>query len=95
MIVGFGLMSTIIATDSIGKSIGYMMLLGCGIGYVAFLGRGLSQSDALDLFRGRLLSATPMYPIQASLPVTQNATSMTFMWFIRSFASVSALAPLS
>ncbi|KAN0082553.1 Major facilitator superfamily domain containing protein [Tylopilus felleus] len=67
MIVGFGLMSTIIATDSIGKSIGYMMLLGCGIG---------------------LLSATPMYPIQASLPVTQNATSMTFMWFIRSFASV-------
>ncbi|KAN0098036.1 hypothetical protein V8E55_002482 [Tylopilus felleus] len=66
-IVGFGLLSTIRATDAVGKSIGYLVLLGCGVG---------------------LLSATPMYHIQAPLPVTQNAPSMAFMWFLRSLASV-------
>ncbi|KAN0082557.1 hypothetical protein V8E55_008352 [Tylopilus felleus] len=35
-----------------------------------------------------MLSATPMYPIQAPLPVTQNAPALAFMWFLRSFASV-------
>lgn len=45
--------------------------------------------DALDLIRGSVLSATPMYPVQAPLPVTQNAPSLAFMWFLRSFASVS------
>ena len=36
-IVALGLMSTILATDSLGKSIGYGTLLGLGIGYVAFV----------------------------------------------------------
>jgi hypothetical protein len=35
-----------------------------------------------------MLSATPMYPIQAPIPVTQNAPALAFMWFLRSFASV-------
>ena len=36
-IVAFGLMSTILTTDPLGKSIGYVALLGCGIGYVLFV----------------------------------------------------------
>ncbi|KAF9234174.1 major facilitator superfamily domain-containing protein, partial [Melanogaster broomeanus] len=32
--------------------------------------------------------ATTMYPIQAPLPVTQNAPALAFMWFLRSFAGV-------
>ncbi|KAF9236871.1 hypothetical protein BU15DRAFT_36301, partial [Melanogaster broomeanus] len=32
--------------------------------------------------------ATMMYPIQAPLPVTQNAPALAFMWFLRSFAGV-------
>ncbi|KAI9566090.1 MFS general substrate transporter [Boletus coccyginus] len=66
-IVSFGLMSSILATDSLGKSIGYVALLGCGTG---------------------MLSATPMYPILAPLPVTQNAPALAFIWFLRSLASV-------
>ncbi|KAF9236982.1 MFS general substrate transporter [Melanogaster broomeanus] len=31
---------------------------------------------------------TMMYPIQAPLPVTQNAPALAFMWFLRSFAGV-------
>lgn len=41
-----------------------------------------------------MLSATPMYPIQAPLPVTQNAPALAFMWFLRSFASVSSSTSL-
>ena len=48
-----------------------------------------SSFHAPDLVPGRVLSATPMYPIQAPLPVAQNAPSLAFMWFIRSFAAVS------
>ncbi|KAG8221503.1 MFS general substrate transporter [Butyriboletus roseoflavus] len=66
-IIALGLMSTISATDSLEKSVGYLVLLGCGIG---------------------MLNATPMYPIQAPLPVMQNAPSLAFMWFLRSFATV-------
>lgn len=36
-IVGFGLLSTIRATDAVGKSIGYLVLLGCGVGFVVLL----------------------------------------------------------
>ncbi|KAH0828708.1 MFS general substrate transporter [Lanmaoa asiatica] len=66
-IIGFGLLSTVGATDSIGKSAGYLVLLGWGTGMTA---------------------ATSMFPIQAPLPVTQNAPALTFMWFLRSFAIV-------
>ncbi|KAH0828929.1 hypothetical protein J3R83DRAFT_2353 [Lanmaoa asiatica] len=66
-IIALCLMSTLQATDSIGKSIGYLVLLGWGTG---------------------VLNATPMYPIQAPLPVTQNAPALAFMWFIRSFSTL-------
>ncbi|KAF8553128.1 hypothetical protein OG21DRAFT_1281152 [Imleria badia] len=60
-------MSTVLATDSLGKSIGYFVILGLG---------------------GGVMNATPMYPIQAPLSVTQNAPALTFMWFLSSFAGV-------
>ncbi|KAH0828709.1 major facilitator superfamily domain-containing protein [Lanmaoa asiatica] len=66
-IISFGLLSTISATDSLAKSIGYLVLLGWGTG---------------------MLIMTPLFPIQAPLPVTQNAPALAFMWFLRSFASV-------
>ncbi|KAH0828699.1 major facilitator superfamily domain-containing protein [Lanmaoa asiatica] len=74
IIIPLGLMSTIRATDSLGKPIGCLALLGCW--------------NRVHLTRHSLLSATPMYPIQAPLPVTQNAPALAFMWFLRSFASV-------
>ncbi|KAI9566089.1 major facilitator superfamily domain-containing protein [Boletus coccyginus] len=46
-------------------------------GFVALLGCGIG-----------MLSATLMFPIQAPLPVTQNAHALAFMWFLRAFASV-------
>ncbi|KAH0828707.1 Mfs1.2 [Lanmaoa asiatica] len=46
-------------------------------GYLVLFGWGIG-----------MLSATPMFPIQALLPVTQNAPALAFMWFIRSFAIV-------
>ena len=88
-VVALGLMSTILATDHLSKSFGYMVLLGWGIGYVVFIYREFRRSDALRLTHGSTLTATPMYPIQAPLPVTQNASALAFMWFLRAFASVS------
>ncbi|KAF8548720.1 MFS general substrate transporter [Imleria badia] len=67
IVIAVGLMSTILATDLLSKSVGYAALLGLGAG---------------------ILTATPMYPIQAPLPVTHNAPALAFMWFLRSFASV-------
>ncbi|KAF8839383.1 MFS general substrate transporter [Paxillus ammoniavirescens] len=67
LIVSLGLMTTLRATDSIGTSVGYTVLMGAGIG---------------------VLYTTTMYPIQAPLPVTQNAPALAFMWFLRSFAGV-------
>ncbi|KAF8554529.1 MFS general substrate transporter [Imleria badia] len=67
IIIGLGLVSTILAKDPISKSFGYVLIVGWGAG---------------------MLTATPMYPIQAPLPVNQNASALAFMWFIRSFASV-------
>lgn len=84
-IIAFGLMSTLIATDPLGKPIGYVVLLGWGAGYVVLAG----LFDVLNLTPDRILSATPMFPIQAPLPVMQNAPALAFMWFLRSFASVS------
>ncbi|KAI9572003.1 major facilitator superfamily domain-containing protein [Boletus coccyginus] len=66
-ITALGLMSTLHVTDSLGKSIGCLVLLSWGIG---------------------MLQTTTMYPIQAPLPVTQNAPALAFMWFLRSFATV-------
>ena len=40
-ITAFGLLSTLLATDALGKSTGYLVLLGLGIGYVMFVGCGL------------------------------------------------------
>ena len=37
-VVGLGLMSTVLATDSLAKSIGYVTLLGLGMGYVVSVG---------------------------------------------------------
>ncbi|KIJ65390.1 hypothetical protein HYDPIDRAFT_110438 [Hydnomerulius pinastri MD-312] len=67
LIIGLGLMSTLKATDSVGRGAGYMVFLGLGIG---------------------VEYATTMYPIQAPIPVTQNAPALAFMWFLRSFAGV-------
>ncbi|KAG8217053.1 MFS general substrate transporter [Butyriboletus roseoflavus] len=67
-IIALGLMTTVLATDSVEKPVGYLLLLGWGIG---------------------ILHTTTVYPIQAPLPVTQNAPALAFMWFLRSFATVS------
>ena len=40
VIIGFGLMSTVVATDSLGKSIGYLVMVGLGGGCVVFIDRG-------------------------------------------------------
>lgn len=88
-VTGLGLMSTVTATDTLAKSYGCLAVLGWGIGYVVSPARGPSVSNAPYFTRGRILSATSMYPIQAPLSVTQNAPALAFMWFLRSFASVS------
>ncbi|KAH0836447.1 MFS general substrate transporter [Lanmaoa asiatica] len=87
-IIALGLMSTLQVTDPIGKSIGYLVLLGWATGYVVFVDRHLSRSDTPALTHGSVLNATPMYPIQAPLPVTQNAPALAFMWFTRSFSTL-------
>lgn len=46
-------------------------------------------ADKFSLPALRALSATTVYPIQAPLSVTQNASALTWMWFLRSFAGVS------
>ncbi|KAF8443970.1 major facilitator superfamily domain-containing protein [Boletus edulis BED1] len=51
--------------------------LGTSFGCLALLGLGIG-----------MLCATSMYPIQAPLPVTQNAPALAFMWFLRAFAAV-------
>ena len=89
VIVALGLMSTLLATDSLGKSTGCLVLLGLGIGYVVFVDRGLSWSNTPTLTHGSILQTTTMYPIQSPLPVTQNATALSFMWFLRVFATVN------
>ena len=94
IITALVLMSTILADDPISKSFVYVSLLGWGIGFVVFIVQGLSPSDAVNFSRGRMLTATPMYPIQAPLPVSHNAPALAFMWFLRSFASVSISIPL-
>ena len=40
-IIAFALLSTLLATDALGKSTGYLVLLGLGVGYVMFVGWGL------------------------------------------------------
>lgn len=47
IIVALGLMSTLHATDALGKSIGYLLFLGFGIGYVMFTDKLGSLSDVL------------------------------------------------
>ncbi|KAG8219166.1 hypothetical protein J3R82DRAFT_4936 [Butyriboletus roseoflavus] len=47
------------------------------IGYLLLFGWGTG-----------MLHATFMYPIQAPLPVMQNASAFPFTWFLRSFATV-------
>ena len=59
-----------------------------------FVDLGLSWSDTLAFTHGSMLHSTPPYPIQAPLPVTQNAPALAFMWFLRSFATVSISTPL-
>ncbi|KAF8443975.1 major facilitator superfamily domain-containing protein [Boletus edulis BED1] len=44
------------------------------------------------IYCGLMVSATPVYPIQAPLPVAQSASALAFMWFLRSFASVWGIA---
>ncbi|KAF8141325.1 MFS general substrate transporter [Boletus edulis] len=51
--------------------------IGTSLGYLVLLGFG---SGALN--------ATTMYPIQAPLSATQNASALAWMWFLRSFAGV-------
>ncbi|KAI9572008.1 major facilitator superfamily domain-containing protein [Boletus coccyginus] len=51
--------------------------VGMSLGYLALLGLGIGA-----------LYATTMYPIQAPLSVTQNASALAWMWFLRSFAGV-------
>ncbi|KAF8837708.1 MFS general substrate transporter [Paxillus ammoniavirescens] len=51
--------------------------VGDAIGYSVIVGIGIG-----------IEYATTMYPIQAPLPVTQNAPALAFMWFLRSFAGV-------
>ena len=49
VIVGFGLMSTTLATDSLGKPIGFMVILGLGAGCVMLIARRLFLFDAQAL----------------------------------------------
>ncbi|KAL0960432.1 hypothetical protein HGRIS_005475 [Hohenbuehelia grisea] len=67
MLIGLGLLSTLRATDSTGRTVGFTILLGIGIG---------------------LEYSTTVFPVQAPLPVTLNASSLAFLLFIRSFATV-------
>ncbi|KAF9222807.1 MFS general substrate transporter [Gyrodon lividus] len=50
---------------------------GFAVGFLVIVGIGIG-----------IEYATTMYPIQAPLPVTQNAPALAFMWFLRSFAGV-------
>ncbi|KAG6369246.1 major facilitator superfamily domain-containing protein [Boletus reticuloceps] len=70
-VISFGLLSTLLATDPLGKFIAYVIPLGWGMGMV---------------------TVTLAYPIQAPIPVAQNAPALAFMWFLRSFASVWGIA---
>ena len=92
VIVGFGLTSTLLATDTLAKSIGYFLMTGFGTGCVRLVARRLFTLE-LALIHGSVLNATQVYPIQAPLPVTQNAPALAFMWFVSSFAAVSIPIP--
>ena len=92
-IISLGLMTTVLETDSLAKPIGYLLLLGVGTGYVMFVDPCSSCTDTLVLIHDRMLHPTSTYPIQAPLPVKQNAPSLAFMWFLCSFATVSTSTP--
>jgi hypothetical protein len=56
------------------------------------------QGECLLMMHGSLLIKTPqnsinyavsVYPIQAPLPITQNALALSFLSFLRAFAGVS------
>ena len=87
-IVGFGLMSTTLATDPLGKSVGCLLLLGLGSGCVVSIDRELLPFNSEASIHGSGLNASFMYPIVAPLSVTQNAPALAFMWFLAAFAGV-------
>lgn len=91
VVIGFGLMSTITATDSLGISVGYLVILGLDGGCVMFVDRKLSLFDLRSSISGRILNVPSVYPIKAPSSVTQNAPELAFMWFLSSFVGVSAL----
>ena len=95
VIVGFGLMSTVSATDTLGKSIGFFVIIGLGAGCVTFFDRKLflSNSELETSIHDSVVNAALMYPILAPLSVTQNAPALAFMWFLSAFAGVGIQIP--
>lgn len=74
----------------IGVSVACLGVLGLGTGYVYSLARSfITKGGRTHDDDASALYTTTMYPIQAPLPVTQNAPALAWMWFLRSFAGVS------
>ncbi|KAF8121641.1 hypothetical protein EV363DRAFT_1301762 [Boletus edulis] len=63
-VISFGLLSTLLATDPLGKFIAYVIPFDWGMD----------------------MTVTLACPIQAPVPVTQNAPALAFMWFLRDFS---------
>ncbi|THH15540.1 hypothetical protein EW146_g4959 [Bondarzewia mesenterica] len=94
-LIGLGLVSTITASTSQGRTIGFLVLAGVGRGYaVLFLHHSLRSSQPTRLsVRYRSVYSTTVFPIQAPLPVTLNAPALALLMFCRSFATVCLRAP--
>ncbi|KAI0364582.1 MFS general substrate transporter [Pilatotrama ljubarskyi] len=67
LLVGLGLCTTLEASDSLGRAIGFSVIAGVGVG---------SQYSTVP------------FPVQAPLPISENAHALAFLMFIRSFAGV-------
>jgi hypothetical protein len=68
LVAGAGLFTTLRADSSIGKSVGFQLIIGLGIGTVYVVS---------------------LFPILASIPVTQSAPAMALYVFSRNFGYVS------
>ena len=82
--IALGLVSTLLATDSLGKSATWFC--SAGAQYVVYVDRGLSWSISI-LTHGSILQTTPSH--SSTPPVMLNVPALSFMWFLRSFAMVT------
>ena len=90
VIVGFGLMRTVPATDTLGKSIGCLVMLNLDGVCVVFIDRGIFM---LKLSSMACAECDVRVPHFSPLSVTQISPALAFAWFVSSFAAVGILIP--